>query len=117
MTCFLCNNRHVAFADSLILKENKNDSDALSFCFDMYNIFSLIHCHIFNWWHDMSSIKNGNVMFRNLKLKVNVHAGINKITLTAYMINEWQKNKTKEFKRKSCNWLNCQEIIHEYWFY
>lgn len=29
-------------------------------------------------------------------MKVNVHAGINKITLTAYMINEWQKKKKKK---------------------
>lgn len=37
----------------------------------------------------MLLIKNGSVMFRNLKLKVNVYVGINKIILIVYMINEW----------------------------
>lgn len=45
MICFLCNNRYVVFVDSLILKENRNDFDVLVFCFDMYNIFSLIYCY------------------------------------------------------------------------
>lgn len=36
----------------------------------------------------MLLIKNGSVMFRNLKLKVNVYVGINKIILIVYMINE-----------------------------
>lgn len=58
----------------------------------------------------MSSIKNGNVMFRNLKVesKPNVHAGINKITLTAYMIlNEWpKKTKQKNLKENyAIDWI------------
>lgn len=48
-------------------------------------------------------------------MKVNVHAGINKITLTAYMINEWQKNKTKEFKRILILLENNQESKMGFW--